>query len=305
METVYKNLVPWGALALLICVGACGSSNNGDGGSHADASLGTDAQAHGDGGGGLDGTAGMDGSTASVKECQEQCAQDSDCMAMSMTQPFVYHCSGMRCVPHICTTDNDCDALFSGWTQLCTTGAECPGGAMFADCIDVGDPMHGRCGFPPTPQVTCAQRNQSDTMKQVFNMPGMMVTVCGASGYSCSNNTCAHHCGTSADCASYPTTKFCNNSVCTAGCMADGDCSAMGPYPSCNTASHQCVCTMNSCSSLPHAPVCQASGVCGCNADTQCMSMSTDACMSGFCGCSSATVCRGTKANPGTTWVCQ
>lgn len=217
--------------------------------------------------------------------CQEECAEDDDCMVGGANVGFT--CTSGRCTasttpPAGCTEDAFCVAQANGWiypsggSTPCTADTDCPGMV----CID-----GGYCALAPSQYVACTTYSKIEvTVKAIDGTTD--VTVCG------STNT---------------DDAVCESGICRNPCNEDGDC--LSPYqPSCNTSTGMCVCTdsPDSCADAPvGGTVCLSSGACGCSADADCTGAGFDTCYSGACGCGDASVCTATLVFSGTSHVCE
>lgn len=212
--------------------------------------------------------------------CQEQCAGDGDCTIMGMDQGFT--CQDGRCTSDFgkCTTNEQCQAVFSGWVTECQDDAGCPGQV----CIDIGDAAAGRCATPPSDFIMCETLMQSEITAKKF-MDGSDVTVCA---------------NTSSEC--HP------DGYCWDPCEANTDCANVSGHPQCNTGTGACECASDDdCknSGVDGFAVCN-NGVCGCAADSDCAGLDyADKCYSGSCGCSVVDVCKSDQLFDGTTKVCE
>jgi hypothetical protein len=200
--------------------------------------------------------------------CAHQCMSDDDCLIDGMD-------ANLTCVDSVCTGetsgctgDDECVALYSGWTTPCTSGGgECDQLAQV--CIDVG-----LCATPPSDFIDCALLTMEEI--QTTDIDGNPVTVCGQPNASCNEEEfCFLPCASDEDCSTaYP---VCDVGSGLCGCSSDADCATLG---------------------LPQASVCN-SGSCGCNDDQQCVDGNAgDVCTTdGYCGCSGDMACA-SLANP-------
>jgi hypothetical protein len=204
--------------------------------------------------------------------CAHQCASDADCLIDGMS-------IDLTCVDSVCTSDSpgctgdeECVALYSGWSTPCTSGGgECD--ALAQLCIDYGG--QGLCATPPSDIIDCATLLMEEI--EIPDIDGNLVIVCARSNAVCSEDAfCFLPCGSDADCVS-------------------------DAYPSCDVESGFCQCSSDAdCATLgePHMSVCNA-GACGCGDDQQCIDGGAgDVCTTdGYCGCSGDTACAGVE-NP-------
>lgn len=194
--------------------------------------------------------------------CQESCSEDADCTIMGMDQG--YDCVDGRCTSSqslTCESNDECDALFSGWVKSCASQAECPGQV----CISLEG--MGLCATAPGNGITCDLLKMEELM--VSTIEGAPTTVCGKTGTTCDRGVCKDPCNSDAECfpdAGYP---HCNVDSGACECQSDADCAKIGQsaFSRCNQ------------------------GICGCGADADCVGTNIDACQGGFCGCSSDAAC--------------
>lgn len=211
--------------------------------------------------------------------CQEACAGDADCMIGGVDMGFT--CQDSRCISDAgkCSTDTQCNAVFSGWVMDCAAQADC---TMGYACVDIGEGV-GKCAITPNDFVTCETLTMEELMLDAIE-GGMQLTVCGKTGAKC------------------------DNEICTDPCEANTDCPANGGHPVCNVGTGRCECGSDEdCAviGMPQFATCN-SGVCGCAQDTDCVgTMYSDKCFEGSCGCSTVDVCMNDSAFDGTTKVCE
>ena len=206
--------------------------------------------------------------------CVHQCTGDQDCLiggkdvGLTCVEDF---CTGET--PDPCKSDDECIALFSGWSGgiACTAGGgECE--AAMQVCLDVGG--EGHCAAAPSEFFACADAmlDEIDTT----DIDGNDVTVCGNAGAACGDD-----------------------GVCFDACASDDDCAAESA-PVCNTGTGLCECgTDADCETLgqPHLSVCNG-GTCGCGEDQHCVDGNAgDVCGDGLCGCSGAEACANVANN--------
>lgn len=211
--------------------------------------------------------------------CQEACVGDADCMIGGVDMGWT--CQDSRCTTDAgkCSTDTQCNALFSGWATDCAAQADCQMG--FA-CVDIGEGM-GKCAVTPSDFLMC-----ETLMMEELQVPaiegGMDIAVCGKTGAKC------------------------DNEVCTDPCESNAECPAQGGHPMCNAGTGKCECTSNedcAATGLGYLTTCN-NGVCGCGSDADCVTtMGSDKCFEGVCGCSTVDVCPAENAFDGTTKVCE
>jgi hypothetical protein len=210
-----------------------------------------------------------DGDGGGDNFCVHQCTSDADCFAGGQDL-------GLTCVDSLCTSgsssctgDEECIALYSGWTTPCTSGGgECDG--LGQVCIDVG-----LCAIPPTDLIACDVFMMEEI--QTTDIDGNPVVVCAQPDAICNDDGyCSLPCASDADCASdaYP---ICDVATGVCQCSSDADCAMIGQ---------------------PQYSVCNA-GSCGCSEDQQCIDGNTgDICTAGgSCGCSGDMACAGVE-NP-------
>jgi len=234
------------------------------------------------------------GGGGNAKMCLESCSVAADCVTTGTTEDD-WKCQSSRCVFDMCSTDNDCIALMSGWNTACTDGGgECPQSFI---CISVGG--EGLCAFEPQPGVVeCNAMQMSEIQMPAIDGSGD-VAVCGNTDYTCEDNTCVDPCTDDSDCVA--PVPFCKDGTCVQ-CKSDDDCSG-GTLTRC-TSFGMCGCADDSeCNGT--LTLCTSSGVCGCRDDSECTQSTSDKCYNGFCGCSSADVCAGATQGANTTWVCE
>lgn len=195
--------------------------------------------------------------------CQESCQKDGDCTIMGMDAG--YTCQAGVCSSgqsFTCQSNDECDALFSGWVTPCASQNDCPGQV----CIAVEG--MGLCATAPGNGLTCDVLLMEEVMATTIE--GAPATVCGKTGTMCDDGVCRDPCKADAECfpdSGYP---HCNVGTGICECQSDDDCAKVG-----NPASSKC-----------------NAGVCGCGADADCMGgANIDKCYDGFCGCSSDAVC--------------
>jgi hypothetical protein len=212
--------------------------------------------------------------------CQEACAGDADCTINGADAGFT--CQDSRCTSDAgkCTTNEQCQATFSGWITDCQSDNDCPGQV----CIDVGNPDAGKCATPPSDFIMCETLMQVEITAKSF-ADGSDVQVCANTSFECNAD------------------GFCENP-----CEANADCSMIPGHPQCNTGTGKCECASDDdCKNSGTAgfAVCNG-GVCGCGADSDCAGMdNADKCFEGSCGCSVVDVCMGANAFDGTMKVCE
>jgi len=216
--------------------------------------------------------------------------------------------------------DGECQALFSGWSQVDTNGdfvpdANCDAthacGIGTSDCVDIGlGDNTGRCAADKTTdrQGDCTVGgviNQVEVNVQDIN--GNNVTVCaqpGADDATCDAGVCNNPCTVDGDCAAGQLCRV-DDGVCVQ-CLADGDCT--GDLTVCVDQTF-CGCSDDSeCANSASGTFCiLADNVCGCASNDECTDSPVgDICTDGFCGCTSAdTDCNGTPTFAGTTYVCE
>ncbi len=199
--------------------------------------------------------------------CAPTCTGAADCGNAADWQ-----CVNGACKPVVtpeCATSDDCRIDAAGWTTPntpCSTDANCGGGRF---CIAYGG------------KTWCARHNC------IAPNP---LSVPKAQDATVSVEVC------------WNGTLVCEAGTCFQPCTADGSCQDAA-YPKCDLASGHCVCNGTSCAAEANAPVCLASGVCGCGANSDCKAPGTDTCFAGVCGCSAASVCGAIDAT--VTWACQ
>ncbi|MEX1364523.1 MAG: hypothetical protein AB1Z98_15460 [Nannocystaceae bacterium] len=217
-------------------------------------------------------TEGMDetGTAPSGGFCLHQCEADGDCTVGGMDVGLTCQdnfCTGEA--PDACADDDECIALFSGWSagMACTAGGgECD--ALMQICLDVGG--EGRCASGPSEFFMCETAGLDEIM--TTDIDGNDVTVCGNASAQCGDN-----------------------GVCFDPCTSDDDCLGEAA-PVCNTGTGTCECGEDShCETLglPALSVCNG-GTCGCGADENCVDGEAgDVCNDGLCGCSGDMACDG------------
>ncbi|MBK8012740.1 MAG: hypothetical protein IPK13_15415 [Deltaproteobacteria bacterium] len=269
-----------------------GSTPSQDAGTQADAATGTDASSTGTDASSTGTDAGSTGTDAAVADtgtagngyqfCQEECAEDDDCMVGGTDIGFT--CNSGRCTRAVagCTEDASCVAQANGWfypsagTTPCAADADCPGQV----CVE-----GGYCATAPSQYLACTTLSMIEvTIKAIDGTTD--VTVCGRANTD---------------------DAVCDGGTCRNPCNGDEDCSS-AQYPTCNAGTGTCVCadSPDSCAGATiGGTVCQASGVCGCSADADCLGAGFDTCYSGICGCGDATACTNALAFSGTTHVCE
>lgn len=200
--------------------------------------------------------------------CSHQCTADADCLVEGED-------IGLTCIEGVCnsegsgsgcTGDQECVALYSGWTSPCTSGGgECDDLGQL--CVDVGG--EGLCATPPSDFIDCAALLMEEI--EVPDIDGNLVVVCAQPSATCNDQ-----------------------GFCFVPCTNDDACLS-GSYPVCNVETGLCQCgSDDDCATLgePHLSVCNA-GVCGCGDDQQCIDGGAgDVCTAdGACGCSGDMAC--------------
>jgi hypothetical protein len=206
--------------------------------------------------------------------CKETCSKDADCTIAGQNEG--YTCAGGVCSSGealTCTSNDECDALFSGWVTPCTSQMECEGQV----CISLEG--MGRCAFAPGDGLTCDMVGMEEV--QAMTIEGMAATVCGQTGTECTGGTCRNPCKSDAECYPDLGTPRCDADSGACECTGDADCAVIG---------------------APALSKCNQ-GVCGCGTDADCVGDNMDACLDGVCGCSSAAVCT-VKTFDGTVQSC-
>jgi hypothetical protein len=238
------------------------SQPTGDGDPSGDGDADGDGDGDGDPSGDGDPTGGPEGSF-----CAHQCSEDADCLVDGMDLDL--DCVDSFCLGQAnqCVGDDECVALFSGWSTPCTAGGgECEASSQV--CIPVLD--GARCATPPSQFIECATLQMEELA--TTDVDGNPVTVCARTSAAC-----------------HP------DAYCFLPCQGNDDC-ASEAYPICNVASGLCECGQDSdCASLglPGHSVCNA-GVCGCGSDSDCVAAAYgDLCFDGACGCSGDAACEG------------
>lgn len=207
--------------------------------------------------------------------CRESCVQDADCLIEG--EDIGYTCVDGRCSStsdFVCTSDDECDVLFSGWTKPCTSQMDCWG----LVCIAVAG--EGRCALAPSDLVACDDSYREEIA--VSTIEGKPVIVCGETGAKCDRGVCKNPCESEGECAAYLGRPHCNWQTRACECESDSECQdAWVPgYATCND------------------------GVCGCGTDEDCDGDNTDICVDGVCGCSSDATCT-TRVFDGTMIACE
>jgi hypothetical protein len=201
--------------------------------------------------------------------CAHQCTSDADCQINGMSVD-------LTCVDNVCTSadpgctdDDECVALYSGWTTPCTAGGgECDGLGQ----ICLGNNL---CATPPSDFIDCAALGMEEV--NAIDIDLNPVVVCGQP------------------------TAICNDDAfCFLPCASDDDCLS-DAYPSCDVGSGLCQCGSDAdCATLnlPQGSACNA-GYCGCGSDQDCIDGNVgDVCTgAGYCGCSGDMACAN-LANP-------
>ncbi len=200
-----------------------------------------------------------------AKSCLEVCASNADCNEGFTCKDRQCVYNGVVNVP-VCTDDDSCVAIRSGWLELTACDAEhlC----NYGECVVVEG--LGRCVMPPP----CTGNNTPVSWPSVL---GTEVTVCGIPGYQCRDQVCW---------------KACESSTCS------------GEQPICADDGN-CHCEADSCQGSSDGKVCKENGRCGCKSDSDCTSAQADKCYDGVCGCSSDAVCTEDTSHRGTHWVCE
>ena len=67
------------------------------------------------------GACGDDDDGGSAKQCLEACEVAADCVYTG-TEEDDWKCEGKRCVPDLCSSNDDCTASMSVWATECTDG---------------------------------------------------------------------------------------------------------------------------------------------------------------------------------------
>ena len=205
--------------------------------------------------------------------CAHQCRTDADCLVGGTDTG--YTCVDSFCVSDLtqCGTDDDCVALFSGWSQgqPCTAVDQCA--PMTQTCLDLEG--EGHCVTVPNDFISCDQLNMVEL--SMTDIEGNPVTVCGQPDAICLD-------------AGY----------CHLPCKSDTDCPSAA-YPACNVGTGFCECTSDAgCESLglAAASVCHE-GTCGCGTDQDCVAAGFgDLCLpAGGCGCSGDEACAGVTSS--------
>lgn len=197
-------------------------------------------------GGGLDSTsdstAGPDSETttdgsAVEGRCQHRCISDADCLVEGM--------AGQSCVlgtcidpnaPAACTSDGQCVAELSGWSDgmPCDSSAECLDAP--ARCIGVGG--QGYCVDVPGPGE-CRAAGLDPI--EVVDVEGRTADVCGYADALCGENgACRLPCGSDRDCGT-PRAPVCDLVTGRCGCATDQHCLDASAGDVCLEGS--CLCT--------------------------------------------------------------
>ncbi|MDC0721060.1 hypothetical protein [Nannocystis bainbridge] len=211
--------------------------------------------------------------------CQEACASDTDCFVFG--EDAGYTCQDQRCVNDVvtvCSTDEQCDVILSGWTITCAAQADC--GNSYA-CVAIGDGA-GKCAPRPSDGAPCDVLVGEELQVEPIE-GGAPVTVCGLTETRCDDGVCFDPCANGSDCATQTGHPVCNPRTQRCECGEDSDCatSGIGGYAVC------------------------IAGVCGCGQDADCVdTLRADTCVEGICHCSSAAACKGPQVFDGTTKVC-
>lgn len=247
-------------------------------------------------------TAGTDATTGTPTPglfCVEHCADDSDCTIEGSALGYV--CKHSRCEPGPCTSDAQCFALSTSWTEPCKSQADCRG----EPCVDIGG-GDGRCASAPSALFPCSATLADVEVLLPPIEGGAPVTVCAATERTCTVETgvCEARCSGDADCL-YLYAPICDLDARRCGCATDADCQAHDrpDFGSCNAGS--CGCSSDAdCRQSVLGTHCGSTGRCGCASDTDCPDVDgRDTCYDGLCGCASATAC--TARFDGTNLACE